>query len=91
MSIIGDFLTGKLRDEMRQRVDEVLRAGSEWSKTARDLIEALNRLTEAIEKGNTKPSKTISRVARQLARQTKRLTKAFENHNKTLEKIVRKF
>jgi len=90
MSIIGDVLSGRLRQEMRQRVDEVLKCGNEWSQTAHKLIEALDRLTGSIQKGNPNPAdvKAIARGSKQLAKETRRLTRAFEAHNKTLEKIL---
>jgi len=91
--VIGDFLSGRLRQEMRQRVDEVLKAGNEWNQTARELIEAVNRLTDSIKAGNPKPldSKLIARGTRKLAKETVRLTRAFEAHNKTLSEIVRRY
>jgi len=93
MSILGDVLSGRLRQEMRQRVDEVLKCGNEWSQAARDLIEALNRLTDSIKKGNPDPSipKSVVRASRKLAKETARLTRAFEAHNKTLSEILRRY
>jgi len=78
---------------MRQRVDEVLKSGNEWSQTARELIAALNRLTDSIEKGNPNPSdsKMVVRGSRKLAKETGRLTRAFEAHNKTLDEILRRY
>jgi len=93
MSVLGDLLSGRLRAEMRQRVDEVLKCGNEWSQTARELIEALNRLTDSIKKGNPNPldAKLVAQGTRKLAKETRRLTKAFEAHNKTLAEILRRY
>jgi len=93
MSIIGDVLSGRLRQEMRQRVDEVLKCGNEWSQTAKELIEALNKLSGTVQKGNPDPSvfKSVSRAGRKLAKETARLTRAFEAHNNTLEKILTRY
>jgi uncharacterized protein YukE len=93
MSMIGDILSGRLRQELRTRVDEVLKAGNEWNQTAHELTQALNNLTDAIKSGNPEKahSKVVAQTARKLARETTRLTKAFEDHNQTLEKIVTKF
>lgn len=91
MSVLGDLLSGRLRQEMRQRVDEVLRCGNEWNQTAQKLIEALNKLTDSIQKGNTIPAnaKQVATGARKLAKETQRLTRAFEAHNKTLSEILK--
>jgi hypothetical protein len=93
MSVLGDLLSGRLRAEMRQRVDEVLKCGNEWNRTARELIEALNRLSDSVQKGNPNPSdsKLVARGARKLARETGRLTRAFEANNKTLAEILRRY
>lgn len=90
MSILGNLLSGKIRSEMRKRVDEIINAGDKWQKTAEDLIKALNQLTEAIEKGNPTNLKPAIRETKKLVRQTKRLSRAFESHRKTLTKIERK-
>ena len=92
MSIIGDLLTNKIRSELRNRVDQILKAGEEWSKTARELTDALDRLTEAIKSGEVDKSavKSIASKTRRLSRDTKKLTKAFEMQTKTLEKALTK-
>jgi len=91
--IVKDLLGNTIRREMKRRVDEVLKAGGEWNKTARELIEAMNRLSEAIEKGGIDRSnlKSISKSVKQLSKRTTRLAKAFESHHKTLEKISTEF
>jgi len=93
MTMIGDILSGRLRQEMRQRVDEVLRCGNEWNQTARELITALNNLTDSIQKGkpNPTPFKSVTQGARKLAKETRRLTNAFQAHNKTLTEILAKY
>jgi len=92
MSIIGDVLSGRLRQEMRQRVDEVLKCGNEWSQMAQKLVEALDRLTDSIQKGNPNPDmKTVARGAKQLAKETRRLTNAFQAHNKTLGELLARY
>jgi len=87
--IVKDLLGSTIRHEMKRRVDEVLKAGGEWSETARALIEAMNRLSIAIEKGDVDRSnlKSISKSVKHLSKRTTRLAKAFESHHKTLEKI----
>jgi len=89
MSVL-DIFSGRLRTEMRQRVDEVLKCGTAWNKTAGELIEAINRLTDSIQKGNTTPadSKAVARAGRKLAKETGRLTRAFAAHNQTLAEIL---
>jgi len=93
MAIFGDFLSGKLRAEMKQRVDEVLAAGKEWNTTARELTEALNRLTSAVLAGSPDPAdaKLVARAARKLGKDTGRLRRAFEAHGEMLEKILTRF
>jgi len=93
MSVLGDLLSGRLRQEMRQRVDEVLRCGNEWNQTAQKLIEALNRLSDSIQKGNTDPRdvKMVATGARKLAKETQRLTRAFEAQTKTLGEILTRY
>jgi len=92
MAILGDLLSGRLRQEMRQRVDEIMKCGNEWNKTATELTEALNKLTEAVQKGNIDPAipKSVAQGARKLAKQTGKLTSAFEAHNKTLAEILKR-
>jgi len=91
--MVMDFLSGKLRAEMKQRVEEVLAAGKEWSATAKELTEALNRLTNAVQTGVPDPAdaKLVARASRKLGKETRRLTKAFESHGKILDKILRQY
>lgn len=93
MAIIGDLISGKLRAEMKERVDEILKCGEQWDKTARELIEALNRLTDAIQKGSVDPSsvRPVARGSKKLAKETTRLAQAFINHRAFLEKILKRF
>ena len=90
MSIISDILTGKIRQEMRERVNEILAYGREWVQTAQKLTEALNNLTEEIRKGNVDPKslKAVGRATSRLAKETSRLAKAVENHSSTLQKAL---
>jgi len=76
-----------IRREIKSRVDEILRCGNTWSKTAEELTEALNKLTDAIGSGGRPASgASVARATGKLAKETKRLTRAFEDLNKTLEK-----
>jgi len=97
MSFIEGLIGNRIRKEMKTRIDLILKAEAEWSETAKKLIEALDRLTEAVEAGNsadkTVPidrSIAVSQGARRLAKDTKRLVKAVKSHRKTLEKISAK-
>ena len=93
MSVLGDLLSGRLRTEMRQRVDEILKCGNQWDQTAGGLIEALNRLTDAIQKGNLDLSgvKPVAQGTRKLAKETRNLTQAFKSYKTTLEKMLTRF
>jgi len=93
MSVIGDFLTGRLRTEMKSRVDQILKCGDEWTKTARELTEALSKFTEAAQKGEINPSipKSVAKNARKLAKETAKLTLAFEAHKNMLGKVIERF
>jgi len=93
MSVLGDIFSGRLRQEMRQRVDAVLRAGNEWCSTARDLVEALNKLTNSIQQGNVNPVdvKIMAKSARTVAKKTEALTKAFLAHNKMLSEVLARY
>jgi len=81
-----------IRKELKSRVDEILVAGEKWSQTARELTEALNRLTDSINKGNPNPAdiKSVARTSRKLAKETGRLTRAFEAEGVVLGKILNK-
>jgi len=93
LRVLGDLLSGRLRQEMRQRVDAVLRCGNEWNQTAQKLIEALNKLTDSIQKGRANPAdvRAVATGAKKLAKETQRLTRAFEAHNKTLGEILARY
>jgi len=93
MAILGDILSGKLRAEMKQRVEEVLKAGESWSSTAKELTEALNRLTAAALAGKADPedAKLVARSSRKLAKETGRLRRAFEAHGEILKKILMQY
>jgi len=85
-----DFLG--IRRELKSRVDEILSAGNEWNKTARELTEALNRLTDSIKKGNPNRAdiKSVAQTSRKLAKETGRLTRVFEAEGVILGKILNK-
>lgn len=87
---LKDIALGAVREEMKKRVDEVINAGNEWNKTANELIGALDRLTEAIQKGYSVDLKPINKELRKLAKQTKSLSRAFNTHRKTLVEIIGK-
>jgi len=88
--MLGDLLTGKLRAEMRQRVDEILKRGNEWNQAAQELTAALDRLTDAIQKGNFDPSnlKPMTKGLRKLGKTTNQLRMAFELYNKFLQEYL---
>jgi len=90
MSLLRSFLGDKIREEMRNRVDEVLKAGGDWNSTAKELIAALDRHTEAIKNGTVDPTtlKAIEKSNSQLARSTKLLARAFDNHGRTLARLM---
>lgn len=92
MSFLSDVLTGKLRAEMRERVDQILSCGREWCQTAQKLTEALNALTDELKKGNVNPdtAKNVRRAASQLAKETGKLVRSIEAHTETLKKIMTK-
>lgn len=87
-----DLFTGKLRNEMKERVDTILKAEEEWSRTAKDLIVALDKLTKAVENGNVDAStiKPVTKGVTGLTRSTKLLSKGFSSHANTLSKILGK-
>jgi len=93
MAIFGDLLSGKLRAEMKQRVDEILKCGEQWDKTARELVEALNKLTDAVQTGNVDLSsvRPVARGSKKLSKETRNLAQAFINHRAFLEKILTRF
>ncbi|MEM2273629.1 MAG: hypothetical protein QXX56_05390 [Candidatus Bathyarchaeia archaeon] len=86
MGFIGDIVGGKIREEIRKRVDEILSAGERWCKSANDLTEAINKLVNLAETGkiNPKDLKLISRTAKTLARETRNLNKSFSNLSETI-------
>jgi len=93
MGVIGDFLTGRLREEMKSRVDQILNCGNEWNKTARELTQALNKLADVVQQGSSDAavSKSVARSTRRLAGETAKLTKAFEDYKTFLGKVLARF
>jgi len=88
--LIEKFAMGTIREDMKKRVDEVIRAGAEWNKTAKELEATLNRLIEAIQKGNPVDLNPVNSNLAKLAKQTKHLSEAFENHRRVLTQILTK-
>lgn len=93
LSRIGKFGLDVLQEDMRKRVDEVLSAGKEWQATAEKLVEALNRLTEAVEKGEADPQsvKAVGTGLRRLCKETHGLARAFQMHREVLAELLVKF
>jgi molecular chaperone GrpE (heat shock protein) len=67
-----------VRRELKGRVDEILKCGNSWEKTAKELIVSLNRF-----EANIKTTKKLSA-------NTKELAKGFGELNKTLSKVAEK-
>jgi len=91
MSILGK-ITGldAVRDEMRNRVNEILKCGNEWKITAEKLNQTLEKLIEAIEKGNPTDLGPVKSDLKKLATQTRKLALAFEAHKKMLSSLSEK-
>ncbi len=93
---------GSMREDMKKRVDEVLKAGAEWQATAEKLTKALEELTETIQKGNPAvwsvfgdlnkagDLKPIKIELKKLSRETRRLATAFNNQRQTLANLMEK-
>lgn len=88
--ILEKLAAGTIREEMKRRVDEIIRAGAEWSKAAKELEATLNRLIEAIEKNEQFNLKPVNAGLSNLAKKTHQLTKALESHKEVLNKILTK-
>lgn len=73
-----------IREDMKKRVDEILKAGNEWNKTAERLTQALEKLSE------TKEMDPIKGDLKRLAKQTGKLARAFEAHRQTLANLTEK-
>jgi len=83
-------LTGldSLRDEMKKRVDEVLKAGAEWKEAAEKLTKTIQDLTEAIKEGQNVNLKPVKADLKRLTKETAKLARAFDNHRQTLAAIM---
>jgi len=92
MALLGNLLAGKIRSEMKERVEQILKAGNEWNQTANKLIESLNSLTAAIQQGKVDPISLNSVVAvgKSLSKNTARLAKSFQAYDRTLNRLVEK-
>jgi hypothetical protein len=90
-SILGK-ITGldTIREEMKQRVNEILKCGNEWKLTAEKLNETLQKLIETIEKGSSVDLNPVKSDLKKLSVQTGKLAKAFEAHRKTLSNLTEK-
>jgi len=93
MALLGEIFGSTVRREMKRRVDQVLKAGEEWNKTAKELTETLKELTKAIYEGNVDPKtlKPLGAPIRNLAKQSAKIAKAFTNYEKTLLKLTEKY
>ncbi len=92
MSLIGDLLGGRLRREMQERVDQILKSGDDWRKKADELITALNKLSDCIEKSepNQHPSSRVAKATRQLTTKTENMTNALQAHSQLLKDLISK-
>jgi chromosome segregation ATPase len=83
-------LTGldAIRDEMKQRVDEVLKAGAEWKETAEKLTKTIQELTETIREGRNVNLKPVKADLRKLSKETEKLAQAFNHHRQTLAALM---
>jgi len=90
--MLRGILESQIRKEIKARVDQVLKAGDEWSKTAKELVVALDKLTDAIKAGNIDPSsmEPVAKGVKHLSSDTRQLEKSFNYFNKTLEKTLTK-
>jgi chromosome segregation ATPase len=79
-----------VREDMKKRVDEVLKAGSDWKATAEKLTKALEELTETIQRGNPGELNPIRTDLKKLSRETRKLAAAFNNHRQTLANLMEK-
>jgi chromosome segregation ATPase len=79
-----------IREDMKKRVDEVLKAGSDWKITAEKLTKTLEELTETIQRGNPGDLKPIKTELKKLSRETRKLAAAFNNHRQTLASLMEK-
>ena len=88
--MLRELLSSTVRGEMRKRVDQVLKAGEQWTKATNELKESLNRLSDAIEKNEVKPEliSPIKKSVQNLSKKTTRMRKAITNYTKTLGKIA---
>jgi len=91
MALLTDLFG--IKSEMRKRVDEVLKAGAEWNKTAQNLTDTLKELTKAIYEGKAQPEalKPLGPSIKNLGKQTSNLAKAFTSYQQTLNKIAGKY
>lgn len=87
MTVLDALLGSSIRGEMKRRVDQVLKAGHEWTETAEKLNKTLKELTKAIYEGDAKTVKPIGAPIRKLANQTGKMSKALTNYTKTLSKL----
>lgn len=89
--MLRGIVDSAIRGEMRRRVDEVLKAGTEWCNASKSLEASVNALAKAITEGKVPPEtlKPLAASVKNLTGKTTRLAKAFTKYNATLEKIVK--
>jgi len=80
-----------IREELKQRVNELLKAGEEWRKTADRLTAAIENLTAEIKSGrNPKNLRTIKADLRKLAAETRNLSNSFGKVYRIVEEVSEK-
>lgn len=91
--MLKSLIGGAIREEMKRRVDEVLKAGSDWNSTATALNESLKQLVATINQGKVEPAtlKSLGAPLRALGKKTDRLAKAFTSYEKTLKETAAQF
>lgn len=90
--VIGNVLKSAVREEMRRRVDQVLKAGEDWNGEARQLTAALNNLIKLVEQGkmNPKDLEPVKKNMKQLSRRTGTMATALTNYTSTLRRVNEK-
>lgn len=73
-----------IREDLKKRVDEIIKAGDEWNKTAKRLADVQESLVRAIETHSPLELGDVKTGTKNLWKETKRLSKAHEDLSKTL-------
>ena len=80
---------GRFRQELRERVTEVIQAGDRWNKTAQELIQSMKSLEGALATPELKKAlQATNRNLKELSKQTTRLAKAFEDTTTSIKKAA---